>query len=170
MAGGLDVRQLRLEWRAGLVRLWRLRSETGDVSPRLTVKIVRRRSKRFRSALALAEIFGAPVFAPTWWPEDTRRVSYRLEGNMYRIGSTRRGGTPICVIGRAEKPELRLPGGNWSAIPELEAMRGVVSASDDQVRVVVHREQQTIHLIGYASEAELVQAARSVRRVPAESD
>jgi hypothetical protein len=49
-------------------------------------------------------------------------------------------------------------------------MRGLVSTSDDHVRAVVHQEQQTIHLIGYASEAELVQAVQGFRRVPAESD
>ncbi len=158
------------ERRAGLVRLLRLRSLTGDRVPGQTAKRRRLRSKRYRSALALAESFGAPVFEPTWWPEDTRKVSYRLDGAMYRIGSTRRGGTPICVIGRAEKPELRLPSGNWSPIPELEVMRGLVSTSDDHVRAVVHQEQQTIHLIGYASEAELVRAVKSFQRVPAESD
>ena len=126
------------------------------------------RSKRFRSALALAESFGAPIFEPTWWPEDTRKVSYRLHGARYWIGSTRRDGTPICVIGKVEKFELHLPRGNWSAIPELEAMRGLVSTSDDHVHAVVQQEQQTIHLIGYASGAELVQAVKSFQRVPAD--
>jgi hypothetical protein len=74
------------------------------------------------------------------------------------------------VIGKPEKPELHLPSGNWSPIPELQAMRGLVSTSDDHVRAVVHQEQQTIHLIGYASEAELVQAVQGFRRVLAESD
>jgi hypothetical protein len=141
-----------------------------DGGPGITVKIVRVRSKRFRSALALAESFGAPVFEPSWWPEDTGKVSYRLDGAAYWIGSTRRGGTPIGVTGKAEKPELRLPNGNWSPIPELETMRGLVSTSDDHVRAVVNRVQQTIHLVGYASEGELVQAVQSFRRVPAESD
>jgi hypothetical protein len=136
----------------------------------IDVSVMTVASKRFRSALALAESFGAPVLEPTWWPEDTRKVSYRLDGATYWIGSTRRGGTPIGVIGKSEQPELRLPGGNWAAIPELEAMRGLVSTSDDHVRAVVHQEQQTMHLIGYASEAELVQAVKSLQRVPAESD
>jgi len=127
-------------------------------------------SKSFRSALALAESFGAPVFEPSWWPEDARKVSYRLDGATYFIGSIRREGTPICVLGKAEKSELRLPVGNWSAIPELETMRGLVSRSDGRVRAVVHQEQQMIHLIGYASEAELVRAVKSFRRVPGESD
>ena len=35
---------------------------------------------------------------------------------------------------------------------------------------IVQQEQQTIHLIGYASEAELVRAVKSFQRVPAESD
>ncbi len=141
-----------------------------DGGPGITVKVCRLRSTRFRSALALAESFGTAVFEPTWWPEDTGKVSYRLDAATYWIGSTRREGTPIGVIGKAEKPELRLPVGNWSPIPELEAMRGLVSTSDDHVRAVVHQEQQTIHLIGYPSEAELVQAVQSFRRVPAESD
>src|SRR6476646_4000049 len=76
--------------------------------PRITVKIVRVRSKRFRAALALAESFGAPVFEPSSWPEDAGKVSYRLDGATYWIGSTRRGGTPVGVIGKAEKAELRL--------------------------------------------------------------
>jgi len=49
-------------------------------------------------------------------------------------------------------------------------MRGLVSTSDDHVRAVVHQEQQTIHLIGYASEGELVHAVQSFLRVPVESD
>lgn len=157
-----------------LVRFLKLCSRTGDSIPGLTAKRSRVRSKRHRSALALAESFGAPVFEPTWWPEDTRKVSYELDAlqsdAMYRIGSTRSGGTPICVIGRLEKPGLHLPVGNWSPIPELEAIGGLVSISDDHVRAVVHQEQQTIHLIGYASEAEVVQAVTSFQRVPAESD
>ena len=148
----------------------RMGAGENDGGPRITVKTVRVRSKRFRSVLALAESFGTAVFEPTWWPEDTGKVSYRLDGTTYWIGSTRREGTPIGVVGKAEKPELRLPGGNWSPLPELEAMRGLVSTSDDHVRAVVHLEQQTIHLLGYESEAEVVQAVESFQRVPAESD
>lgn len=99
-------------------------------------------------------------------------MSYRLDGATYSIGSTRDEGTPIGVIGMAEKPELHLhlPGGNWSPLPGLEAVRGLVQTSDDHVRAMVHLEQQTIQLIGYASEAELLQAVKSFQRVPAKSD
>ena len=156
------------------MRLFKLRSQTGDAGPGLTAESIRVRSTRYRSALALAESFGAAVFEPTWWPRDTGKLSYELDavqsGAMYRIGSTRSGGTPICVIGKAEEPGLHLPAGNWSPIPEMEAMRGLISTSADHVRAIVHQEQQTIHLIGYASEAEVVQAVKSFQRVPAESD
>lgn len=143
--------------------------------PGLTAMLVRVRSKPFRSALALTESFGAPVFEPSWWPDDTDAVTYFLDRSpsrvRYRIGPTRRDGTPIVVIGRAgEQKERTLPPGNWSRPPELEAWRGLVSTRDDHVRAVLYHEQQTIHLIGYASEAELVQAVQSFRRVPAESD
>jgi hypothetical protein len=152
------------------MRSFKPHGETGDSVPGLTVKSRSLRTKHSGSALALAKSFGAPVFEPTWWPEDTGEVSYRLDGFMYWIGSTRRGGIPIGVVGMAENPERQLPVGNWSPIPELETMRGVISRSDDQFRAVVHLEQQTIHLIGYASEAELVQAVMSFQRLPAESD
>jgi hypothetical protein len=54
-------------------------------------------------------------------------------------------------------------------MPELKVMRGLVSTSDGHVRAVVHREHQTIHMVGYASRAELVAAVMSLQRVPAES-
>src|SRR5579862_1311608 len=141
-----------------------------DGGPAITAKGCRLRSKRCRSALALAESFGAAVCEPTWWPKDTGIVSYRLDGATYWIGSTRREGTPIGLVGKAEKPELRLPPGNWSPLPELEAMRGLVSTSDDHVRAVVHQEQQTIHLLGYESEAEVVQAVKGFQRVQSEPE
>lgn len=136
------------------------------------VSVTRMASKRYGSARALAEGFGAPIFEPTWWPEDTRAVTYArarsLSGHTYRIGSTRRDGTPICLIGRAEDRSTRLPEGSWSRPPELEALRGRVRTNGVHVHAVVHEEQQTIHLIGYASEAEVVRAAKSLRRVAAE--
>ena len=122
------------------------------------------------SARALAESFGGPVFEPTWWPEDVRRpLSYGLGsspvGNSYRILSTREDGAPIAVIGGAERPERRLPTGNWSPMKELEALRGQFLVDDGRLHAVVYDEQQVIHLIGYTSEAEFVRAVGSFRRV-----
>jgi hypothetical protein len=51
--------------RADPLRLLRLRSRTGDAFPDPTAKRIRVRSKRFRSAVALAERFGAPVCEPS---------------------------------------------------------------------------------------------------------
>ena len=132
-------------------------------------------SKDCGSAPGLAVGFGAPIFEPTWWPDDTGPVTYLLDESPsragYRIGSTRRDGTPISVIGRpGEQPERTLPPGNWSRPPELEAWRGLVRTNDAHIHAVLYPGQQTIHLIGYASEAELVQAVESFQRVPAESD
>lgn len=125
------------------------------------------------AAPALAEGFGGPIFVPTWWPDDAEAVTYVLDESpsrvRYRIGSIRRDGTPICVIGRAgEQPERTLPPGNWSRPPELKAWRGLVRRSDHHIHAVLYHEQQTIHLIGYASESEVVRAAGSLRRVTAE--
>lgn len=130
-------------------------------------------SKDCGSAPALAEGFGGPIFEPIWWPDDTDAVTYFLDESpsrvTYRIGSIRRDGTPIVVIGRAgEQKERTLPPGNWSRPPEVEAWRGLVRTNDAHIHAVLYREQQTIHLIGYASESEVVRAARSLRRVTAE--
>ena len=130
-------------------------------------------SKDCGAATALAEGFRGPVFEPIWWPDDTDGVTYFLDESLsrvtYRIGAIRRDGTPIVVIGRAgEQEERTLPPGNWSRPPELEAWRGLVRTNDVHIHAVVYREQQTIHLIGYASESEVVRAARSLRRVTAE--
>jgi hypothetical protein len=120
----------------------------------------------------LAESFGGPVFEPTWWPEDVRSpLSYELDsspvGNSYRIVSTHEDGAPIAVIGSAEHPGRRLPTGNWSPLKALEALRGQVLSNDGRLHAVVYDEQQVIHLIGYASEAEVVRAVGSFRRITA---
>jgi hypothetical protein len=143
--------------------------------PRITAVAIKIDSKDCGSAPGLAVGFGGPIFEPTSWPADTGAVTYLLDESpsrvSYRIGSTRRDGTPICVIGRTgEQLERTLPRGNWSRPPELEAWRGLVRTNDAHIHAVLYPGQQTIHLIGYASEAELVQAVKSFQRVPAESD
>jgi len=129
-------------------------------------------SKDYASARGLAGGFGGPIFEPIWWPDDTEAVTYALDESpsrlSYRIGSTRRDGTPICVIGRpGEQPERTLPPGNWSRPPELEEWRGLVRTNGDHTHAVLFRELQTIHLIGYASLDEVVDAVKSFRRVTA---
>jgi hypothetical protein len=86
----------------------------------------------------------------------------------YRIGSTRHDGIPICVIGQPENRNGRLPHDDWYQPPALEALGGLVRPNGSGVQAVVHDEQQTIHLIGFESEAEVVRAVRSFRRVTAE--
>ncbi len=145
---------------------------TGDPDS-ISVSAVEIDSKDCRAATALAEGFGGPIFEPIWWPDDTDAVTYFLDESpsrvTYRIGSIRRDGTPIVVVGRAgEQKERTLPPGNWSRPPELEAWRGLVRMNDAHIHAVLYCEQQTIHLIGYASESEVVCAARSLRRVTAE--
>jgi hypothetical protein len=130
-------------------------------------------SKDCGAALALAKGLDGPVFEPTWWPDDAEAMEYVLDESAsyrsYRIVSTRRDGTPICVIGRpGEQPEQTLPPGNWSRPPELEPWRGLIRNNGDHVHAVLQAEQQTIHLIGYASLDEVVHAVQSFRRVIAE--
>jgi hypothetical protein len=126
-------------------------------------------STDYASAPALAEGFGGQIYEPAWWPDDAGDVTYVLDESSYRIGSTRRGGRPICVIGRpGEQPERTLARGNWSRPPELKAWRGLVSTNDAHIHAVLYDDQQTIHMIGYASLEEVVQAVKSFRRVTAD--
>jgi hypothetical protein len=144
----------------------------GANGPDPSVEVSLEPSQHFESARALAASFGGPVFEPTWWPEDVRRpLSYERGsspvGYTYGIVSTREDGVPIAVIGGADRPEKHLPTGHWSALPELKALRGQVLKDDGRIHAVVYDEQQIIHLIGYASEAEVVRAVGSFRRVTA---
>lgn len=145
---------------------------TGVRDPGPSLSVTRAAAKRYGSARALAETFGSPIFEPTWWPEDIGAVTYCLDrwpsSVVYRIGSTRHDGAPICVIGGPENQTGQLAKGNWYTPPELEGWRGLVSTSGAHVHAVVHDEQQIIHLIGYTSEAEVVRAVKSLRRVPPE--
>jgi hypothetical protein len=52
--------------------------------------------------------------------------------------------------------------------PTEAAGAQLARTNDAHIHAVLYREQQTIHLIGYASESEVVRAARSLRRVTAE--
>ena len=148
-------------------------SRSAGVPGSLRVSVIEIDSKDCGAAPALAEGFGGPIFEPAWWPDDADAVTYVLHESpssvSYRIGSIRSGGTPICVIGRAgEQPERTLPRGNWSRPPELKVWRGLVSTNDAHIHAVLYAEEQTIHLIGYASVDEVVHAVASFRRVTAE--
>jgi hypothetical protein len=140
--------------------------------PKISLVEIEIDSKDCGSAPGLVDGFGGPVFEPTWWPDDIGAVTYVLDRSpsrvRYRIGSTRRDGTPIVVIGRGEQIG-GLPDGNWSRPPELEAFHGLLRTVGAYVHAVVNREQQTLHLIGYASEAEVARALGSLRRVSTES-
>lgn len=137
----------------------------------ISVSVVEVDSTECGSAHALAQSFGRAVFEPAWWPEDILPVTYFLDqspsGDKYRIGSVRRDGTPIVLIGGAVRSG-RLANGNWSRPPELEAWQGLIRTAGAHVHAVVQHEQQTIHLIGYASESEVVRTLNSLRRVAAE--
>jgi hypothetical protein len=89
------------------VRRYAPRMDAGenDGGPTIAVKVLRLRSKRFRSALALAESWSTGR-EPSWWPEDTGKVSYRLDGAAYWIGSTRRGEAELV---RAVQSIRRVP-------------------------------------------------------------
>jgi len=100
-------------------------------------------------------------------------VTYHLDqtptGATYRIEASRYRAQPVCIIGSAEDAEGRLPNGNWSRSPELDAVRGLIRTRGTHVHAVVYKERQAIHLIGYTSEAEIVRVVKSLRRVTSNS-
>ena len=143
---------------------------TDDAAPTVSGKLAI--SGAYGSVHELAADLPFPVFSPSWWPRDAGPIAYQLDqsasGPSYRIAATRSDETPICIIGGREDPHARLPTGDWRRLPQLEPLRGLVTASGAYVRAVVHDEGQIIHLIGYASEDEVVRAIRTFSRVSAE--
>lgn len=142
-------------------------------SPGSRVSIEEGASCSCLDAASLAAGFGDAVFEPAWWPEDAGPIDYSLDrlpliGLQYTINSTRADETTVTCIGRHYNPRARVSShGNWHAIPELSALAALVSTSDATVHAVIHRDGQTLHFIGYASEAEVITAIKSLRRVTA---
>jgi hypothetical protein len=86
-------------------------------------------------------------------------------GAQYQIGSVRTDGRPILLIGQKENPRARLPQETWYEPPVLQPLGGSVADTETGYRAVLHQEQQTIQLIGYLTEAEVVRAALSLNRI-----
>ncbi|MEO8967252.1 MAG: Clp protease N-terminal domain-containing protein [Solirubrobacteraceae bacterium] len=150
---------------------------TGDDGPRVT--ITQLDSETFRSAGQLARAFGSPVCEPTWWPADTEEISYCLVrssgGAHYQIGSTRREGAPICVVGHFEAALAgRSPrdwlSGEWSEPPELAHVRGLIGnvGIPRRLQAVIYDQKLQIQLIGYDNEDEIISAVGSLRRASPE--
>jgi hypothetical protein len=121
------------------------------------------------SAPELANAFGSVVFEPQWWPDDSHDILYELyelqSGLMYQIGSARTDGRPIRLVGQTEAPERRLPKVNWYAPPDLKPIGGMVAETHSGYQAVIHQRHQTVQLIGYLTEADVVCAALSLSPV-----
>jgi hypothetical protein len=123
----------------------------------------------YPSAHELAGAFGSVVFEPGWWPEDMAKLTYELfqvrSGPRYQIGSVRTDGRPIMLLGQVENPRARLPEEDWYEPLDLVQLGGKVAATDIGYRAALRQDQQALQLIGYSTEAEVVRAALSLRRV-----
>jgi hypothetical protein len=120
-----------------------------------------------------------PAFEPAWWPTDVGEISCvldRLPGvdragrDHYRIGSTRHDALPICVIGQYEVPGAGRAQGEWYAPRELAAVRGLIGrvGVPPRLQAVVHKGKLAVHLIGFATEDEIMSAATSLHQVVAD--
>jgi hypothetical protein len=123
------------------------------------------------SVPALAKAFGRVLFTPAWWPEDTQRLEYRLDRFPHRthywIGSLRDDGVPVGVVGSVELPGARRATGEWWEPSELAHVRGLIGRTGipPKLQAVVHDEELAIHLIGYATEEEIVKTVNSFQRI-----
>jgi len=148
-------------------------SAASDDGPRASM--VEAVSETYNSALALVHAFGSPVVVPSWWPADIGEISYsvdRFPGRAsYRVGSTRRDGVPLFVIGRVEASEARrsprdwLPG-EWHEPVELARMEGLIGrvGIPPRLQAFVYDGELTISLIGYDTEDEIIRAVNNFRR------
>jgi len=141
----------------------------GKANP--SIAVIEAASETVGSVSELAGAFGATVLEPAWWPADVDQISYSLDRfpdrALYRIGSTRDDGVPICVIGHREIPGAGRPVGEWRAPRELATVHGLIGlvGVPPRLQAVVHQERLAIHLIGYETEDEIISTANSLRRV-----
>jgi Clp amino terminal domain, pathogenicity island component len=134
-------------------------------------------STTYGSAFALAQAFGATILEPSWWPADTKKISYSLLNGFsdrahYSIGSIRAEGVPLRVIGFLEAAWAgRSPRdwlhGEWSVPLELAHVRGLIGrvGTPPRLQVVIYDQQLAIQLVGYHTEDEIMSAVRSLRRI-----
>jgi hypothetical protein len=144
------------------------------MKPRVEVTIGEADTEVYGSAVSLARAFGSTILEPLWWPPDAGPIGYRLarfpDCLEHDIVATCSGDDRLTlVIGHAEVPGAGREAGDWYAPPELEDLRGLVgwTGYPRRLHAVVHDEGLAVHLFGYESQADVVRAARSLRRVSA---
>ena len=151
--------------------------DAGCVSgPQVTTQMIE--PEVFSDARRLAQAFASAVCEPAWWPPDTEPVSYRLlrssgRREHYEIGSVRRDGIPICVVGHREaamggrSPRDWLTG-EWSEPPELSHLSGLIGAVGipRRLQAVAYDSGLQLQFIGYDTEQEIIRAATSLHRTP----
>ncbi len=128
------------------------------------------RSERLESVEALAVSFHGAVFEPAWWPAGVAQPMYYLDvlpaRVSYRITATHASGVDLHVVGVAENPRARPPyEREWRALPELAAVRGVVRTKGSYVQASLTKEGQTIALVGFACEQDIIKVVSSLNRV-----
>jgi len=126
-------------------------------------------SERFDSVTALASAFGGPICEPTVWPRGSGVPKYLLgEGPgvpMYRFEVAQNEGSPISVLGYLRPRSQRAGVNGWQHVPELGRQRGLAISYGHFWHLVVSEAGQTVHLIGYRSRADAIEAAQSLRVV-----
>ena len=126
-------------------------------------------SQVFASASALAERFGSPIYEPAKWPTRSGPPVYTLDQfpgrTHYRIQVIQEDGTPINIIGFLGQPSQRAGLNGWERVPELESEGGLGKPRGNGIDMVVCKDPQVVHLLGYQTTQDAVEAALSLRLI-----
>jgi hypothetical protein len=140
------------------------------MSPEPRVTVTEPIVEDYDSPGALAQAFGSALVMPTWWPADAEEVDYHLDRFpnhlSYRIDSLRHRRAPLIIVGDPEIAGAGRATGTWCAPPELASLRGLIGTTGipPHLQAVVHDAGLAIHLLGYATQAEIIKATSSLRR------
>jgi hypothetical protein len=127
-------------------------------------------TQSYRSAVALATACEYPVFEPTWFPEDAdaptfQRLWSRSGTKAYFIRASRPLGRPVGLYGHPEAPANLFSMDDWHELPEIDSWSGKTHEANGRAQAIVRRDQWTVRLTGYTSEAEVIRAVESLRLV-----
>ncbi|WP_142065371.1 hypothetical protein [Pseudonocardia kunmingensis] len=134
------------------------------------------KTQRLDGPAELATAFGSSVFLPAEWPPPfaSSAPRYLLDsgpaGIGYRIDVATDDGVPILIAGRLSPPTQEAgklgapPDSYWFAVPELDDDGGLaLRQPNGHFHVVIGKPMQ-VHISGYRSLDQAVEAAQSLTR------
>jgi hypothetical protein len=131
-------------------------------------------TQEFSSPGELATAFGTSIYMPSSWPRYVvgrprylLDVTPKFEESFYRIDLATDDGVPLLVAGKRTPPsqragQLGAPESHWFAVPELSSSNGLALRQDNQHFHIVIGIPMQVHLSGYRTLTEGIEAARQL--------